>query len=47
MEYITEKAIKAKICSKCSGYTQRLVSGESRKENPMRKLRAMKKTLNI
>lgn len=42
MEYIIEKAIKAKICSKYSRYTQRLVSGEGMKEKPMRELRGMK-----
>lgn len=42
MEYITEKAIKAKICNKHSRYTQRLVSGEGRKEKPMGGLRERK-----
>lgn len=41
MEYVTEKAIKAKICSKYSRYTQRLISGEGRKEKAMRELRGM------
>lgn len=46
MECIIEKAIKAKIFSKRSRYTQRLVSEEGRKEKPMRELRGMKNKNN-
>lgn len=43
MEYITEKAIKAKICSKNGRYTQRSVSGEGRREKPMKELKGNEK----